>query len=422
MRAVLTLDDRDRSMLEGESGAAAALAMRLIVAVGEAVGAERLMDIEGAHIDGCLYHGPVGLAFAERLLEGEGRVRVPTTLNVSALDLLHPALVHLEEPTRAAARRLMAAYEALGCRPTWTCAPYQLPERPAFGQQIAWGESSAIVFANSVLGARTERYGDFTDIAAAITGRVPEAGLHTDRGRRAGIAFQLSGFRASALREDVLYPLLGHVVGRVADAPVVAIEGLPPDASEDQLKALGAAAASSGAVALCHVVGVTPEAPTLGAATGGALEREVPITPGHLRAAAAELSTLATGERIDAVSLGTPHLSLAGFERLTPLLAATRPAPGVTISISTGRDVLREVEGRGWLAAYERPGIQLVVDTCTYITPILAPGAAVVTDSAKWAWYAPANVGARVAFASLEDCLRSAEAGRVVRDRSWLDG
>ena len=144
--------------------------------------------------------------------------------------------------------------------------------------------------------------------------------------------------------------------------------------------------------------------------------------PADLREAAAQLTTVADGEPITAVSLGTPHLSIAGFERLTPLIAAVEPAPGVTIYVSTGRDVLREVEARGWLAAYRRPGIQLVVDTCTYVTPILPRAATAMTDSAKWAWYAPANVGARVAFASLEDCLRSAEEGRVVRDLAWLDG
>jgi predicted aconitase len=420
---VLQLDDRDRSMLAGEDGPAVALAMRLVVAIGEALGAQHLIDITRAHIDGCLYHGPVGLAFAERLVEGGGRARVPTTLNVSALDLLHPDLVRLDQPTREASRRLMTAYETLGCEATWTCAPYQLPQRPTFGEQIAWGESNAIVFANSVLGARTERYGDFTDIAAALTGRVPAVGLHTDEGRRATLLVSLDGVSDRALREDALYPLLGHVIGLHAGSDVPVIDGLPAGASEDQLKALGAAAASSGAVALVHVAGVTPEAPTVAEALGTrSPARSLRVTPADLRDAAEQLTTVADGERITAVSLGTPHLSLAGFERLTPLIAAVAPARGVSIYISTGRDVLREVEARGWLPAYERPLIQLVVDTCTYITRILPAGATVMTDSAKWAWYAPANVGARVAFASLEDCLRSAEEGRVVRDLAWLDG
>lgn len=411
-------------MLAGDLGPAVALAMRLITAVGEAAGATSLLDVTAAHIDGCLYHGPVGLAFAERLVAGGGRVRVPATLNVSALDLLHPDLVRLDTATRAAARRLMTAYEALGCEPTWTCAPYQLPSsRPALGQQIAWGESNAIVYANSVLGARTERYGDFTDIAAALTGRVPAVGLHTDAGRLATLLVRLEGFPAGALGHDLLYPLLGHVIGADAGTDIPVVEGLPPQASEDHLRALGAAAASSGAVALCHVAGVTPEAPTRDAALGARPPaRTMIVTPDRLRAAAAQLSTVADGTPLTAVSLGTPHLSLAGFARLTPLLAAVSPAPGVTIHVSTGRDVLREVETRGWLPVYERPGIQLVVDTCTYITPILPPGAVVMTDSAKWAWYAPANIGARAAIGSLEDCLRSAEEGRVVRDLGWLDG
>lgn len=123
------------------------------------------------------------------------------------------------------------------------------------------------------------------------------------------------------------------------------------------------------------------------------------------------------------MSIGTPHLSLAGFERLTPMLAATRIHPDVTFYVSTGRDVLLEVEERGWLPVYRAPGIRLVVDTCTYITPILAPDETLaMTDSAKWAWYAPGNLGVRAVFGTMEDCVRSAAAGRVISDFDWLDG
>ena len=181
---MIELTARDRQMLEGADGAGVALAMRLIVRLAEATKATSLIDITRAHIDGCLYHGVVGLEFAERLAAGGARVRVPTTLNVSSLDLLHPDLYRGPADTAEAARRQMDAYTEMGCRPTWTCAPYQLPDPPGFGEQIAWAESNAIVFANSVLGARTERYGDFIDIAAALTGRVPNAGYHTDAGRR----------------------------------------------------------------------------------------------------------------------------------------------------------------------------------------------------------------------------------------------
>ena len=170
------LTAEDRAMLEGDRGEAPAMAMRIIAAMADVSGAAHLLDVTSAHIDGCLYHGPAGLDFARRLANAGGRVAVPTTLNVSSLDLLHPDLVHLDEDTRENARALMETYVAMGCRSTWTCAPYQLPTRPSLGEHIAWAESNAIVFANSVLGARTDRYGDFIDICCAITGRAPAAG------------------------------------------------------------------------------------------------------------------------------------------------------------------------------------------------------------------------------------------------------
>ena len=270
------LTESDRSFLRGERGEAAALAMRIVVEMAGVSGAGRLIDVASAHVDGCLYHGIAGLEFAERLVAGGARVAVPTTLNVGALDLLHPDRYRGDPGMAVNARRQMDAYVAMGCRPTWTCAPYQLPERPAFGQHVAWAESNAIVFCNSVLGARTDRYGDFIDICAALTGRVPFAGLHRDEARRAGLVVTLEGISERLLASDALYPVLGHVLGREAGSEVAAIVGLPADTSEDRMKALGAAAASSGSVAMVHAVGITPEAATLQAATGGEEVRELP--------------------------------------------------------------------------------------------------------------------------------------------------
>lgn len=423
--SAVRLSGDERGLLAGEAGPAMQLAMRVVVGLATAERAERLIAVTSAHVDGCLYHGTVGLDFAERLAAGGGEVAVPTTLNVSSLDLLHPEIVALHEETRSRARRLMNAYVALGCRPTWTCAPYQLARRPAFGEHVAWAESNAIVFANSVLGARTARYGDFIDICAALTGRVPYAGLHVDAERRAALIVELAGVRSAAFDHDELYALVGHAVGLVAGTRVPAIVGLPPTTTEDQLRALGAAAASSGAVVLYHAVGVTPEASTLADCTAGRppADRRA-LRPADLRAAWQQLSTTSEERALSAVSLGTPHLSLAELERLAPLLEATAIHPGVTVYVATGRDVWQAATERGWRAAFEGPGIQPVADTCTYVTPILrvARGAAVMTNSAKWAWYAPANLGVDVAFGTLEDCLESAAAGRVVRRRpAWLD-
>lgn len=419
----LELSADDRAALEGSHGEAASLAMRIVVEMAGVMGADRLIDITSAHIDGCLYHGRAGLDFAERLVAGGGRVAVPSTLNVGYLDLLHPELYRGDVSTASDAKRQMDLYTQMGCRPTWTCAPYQLPERPAPGEHVAWAESNAIVFCNSVLGARTNRYGDFLDICAAITGRVPNAALHRDEDRLAKVVIRLDEVPDRLLGSDALFPILGHVVGKEVSSAVPAIVGLPVGTGEDRLKALGAAAASSGAVAMFHAVGITPEAPTLDAATGGAAVPEIRITLERLRAARDELST-AAGDELGAVSVGTPHASTSELERLVGLLGrGARVHEGVRFYVNTGRDVLNEAERRGWIGALDAAGVQVVTDTCTYISPILGEvRGAVMTDSAKWAWYAPGNIGVDVVIGSLEDCVLSAMTGRVVRDESiWAD-
>ena len=418
----LELDHRDRALLEGEGGEAARHAMRIVVALARANGAARLIDVTRAHIDGCLYHGQAGLDFARRLASEGGEVAIPTTLNVSSLDLLHPHLFRGDEELRRRSRELMDAYVKMGCRPTWTCAPYQLPARPAFGEQIAWAESNAIVFANSVLGARTNRYGDFVDICAAITGRVPDSGLHRDANRRAEVVFRLRNIPDRLLDEDVFYPVLGHHLGRATGSAVPAIVGLPPGQSEDRLKALGTAATSSGSVAMFHAVGSTPEAPTLGdALRGGEPRRVADITRDDIRRARDAL-TSSEGDVIEGVSLGTPHLSLAGFARLVDLLEGVEVHPDVEFYISTGRDILEQVRRKGWMERLTGAGAEIVVDTCTYITPILRTARVVMTDSAKWAYYAPGNIGVEVVFGSTRECVLSAVEGRVVRDPGLWGG
>jgi predicted aconitase len=420
----LSLDDSERALLAGARGEGPELAMRLVVRAAEVLGASRLIPIVGAHVDSCLYHGEATIDFVERLVRGGAGVAVPTTLNVGALDLLHPELWHGGEEAAARGRLLMDRYRQLGCRPTFTCAPYQLADRPRQGDQVAWGESNAIVFANSVLGARTERYGDFIDIAAAIVGRVPDAGLHRTAARRATLVLRLAADVPDALRDvDELYPVLGAVAGRRAGTAVAALVGLPAGQAEDRLKALGAAAASTGGVALLHVVGSTPEAPTLAAALqGGEPAATVEIGLGELRTMREALSTAAgasDGMPLVAVSIGTPHASLRELRRVGELLDGRRVAAGVECIVSTGRETLAAAEEEGLAAPLRAAGIELLVDTCSYIAPVLrAPAGPVMTDSAKWAYYAPGNIGAGVVLGSTADCVRSAIAGVVQRDAS----
>jgi predicted aconitase/predicted aconitase with swiveling domain len=415
--ASLRLSADEQAMLAGEGTRAEQVAMGLITRLASITGAPELLPIAGAHIDGCLYHGQASVDFSRMMAEADGQVRVPTTLNVGIIDLLHPELFRGDPAVAAAGREMMAHYRAMGCRQTWTCAPYQLTERPGLGTQVAWAESNAIVFCNSVLGARTERYGDFIDLAAAITGRVPNTGLHREEGRLGQVLVRVRGIAPADIGADLFFAALGHMVGRLVGTRIPVIDGVS-FAREDDLKALGAAAASAGAVAMFHMVGVTPEAPDLTTAFGGrAPERTIEIGPREMAAALAELSTPTT-QPLGAISVGTPHFSHDEFQRAHALLAGRRIASSVAFYISTGRDVLARVDAAGWGDDLRASGVTIVTDTCTYLTPILRerPGA-VMTNSAKWAWYAPGNLGYEVIFATLEDCVESAVRGERVSVR-----
>jgi len=414
----LTLTDEERGWAAGEDcPPALAMATRIVAETARILGAERLIPVTSAHIDGCLYHGDSGTEFAERLIEGGGRVRVPATLNVGALDLIHPGRVHADSHRYDMALRMMRAYERLGCRPTWTCAPYQAGNRPKLGEQVAWGESNAVAFANSVLGARTNRYGDFLDICAAISGRVPYAGLHLAENRRARVILDVSALSEPLKDTDAFYAVLGTLLGREVGSAVAAILGLPKGVAEDRLKALGAAAASTGAVGLFHVIGTTPEAPTLDAALGGhAPERTISVSAEMLRAARDSLSTT-TAERVDAIAVGSPHFSEAEFADLARLAAGRRFA--IPFYVCTGRGVVAALEKEGLLKPLEEAGVIVVADTCVVVTPILPEdGGVLMTNSGKFAHYTPGNTGWQVLYGSLADCVSTALTGRVARDEA----
>lgn len=400
----------ERAIAAGTDGSA--MAMRIVAEAARLMGATRLIPIASAHIDGALYHGDSGTLFAERLVEGGARVAVRATLNVGALDLTGCSTVRLAEPMRGMARRMMDAYRTLGCEPSWTCAPYQAGHRPAPGTDVAWGESNAVAFCNSVLGARTNRYGDFLDIACAISGRAPDYGLHRKENRVATVVFDVSGLSASFLGSEVAGPILGSLYGREIGDAVGVVAGWAPAPGEDTLKAFGAAAASSGAVGLFHVAGVTPEAPDVAAALGGPEPAgTIRVTPAMVRASRSRLTTAEGFDRIDAVAIGSPHLSLAEFDRLETLVAGRRLA--VPLYACTGRHVVVAL-GNARRGALEAAGVTVVADTCVVVTPILPAlqGGVLMTNSGKFAHYAPGNTGYAVIYGSLAECVESAVRGR----------
>jgi hypothetical protein len=428
----IDLTQLDQQMLAGGRGPACRLAMAILVRMAEVCQARELMDITQAHIDGCGLLSQSGLEFAETLAGQGGRVVVPTTLNMGPLDLQNWRAFGVDEDFAARATRQGKAYTDMGCIPTWSCAPYQGYLTPRFGQQIAWGESNAIVYANSVLGARTNRYGDYIDICAALTGRVPRCGLHLTENRRGQVLVRLAGFDESILRNELFYPVLGHLIGPLVGEEIPVIEGFPAWASSDDLKAFGAAAASAGAVALFHAVGVTPEAPTAEAAfQHRPPERTIDLRRADWQRALADLSSAGEGEPLDLVVLGCPHFSYAEFATLVECIRAERGAaagpagagprahPNVEFVVVTCQQSNALLQRAGWLDELAAFGARITLDTCVFHTPMVRPHTKVImTNSGKCAYYAPGELGVRVAFGSLADCVRSALAGRVCRRAS----
>lgn len=415
------LDDHCRTLLDGAGGQAMQLAMRLVVKAAGIMGAEQLVPISFAHIDACFYTGRAHVDFVRFLLDHGARLAVTTWTNNGVVSLADPQLrPEADDPDFVCgAREVMQLYARLGCRPTWTCAPYLLPGGPKRGDHIAVGESNAVAYYNSAVGARTNKYGDYLDVACALTGRAPLAGLHTDGGRKADVRFSCEALPEDWRREDIFAHLLGHHAGRIAGRRIPVVTGLAPDTTPDALKAISSAAAASGGVELWHGVGVTPEAPELAAVYGGGEDHAV--TADHLAAAHRALSTARDGP-LDAVALGTPHFSLTEFGEVVRLLDERRVKPGLRVLISTSRGVREMAAAKGWIAVLEHAGVVIPVDVCTYYSPkIRGLKGRVMTNAAKWAYYAPGMLGVEVAFGSLRECVESAVRGEVWRDpRLWV--
>lgn len=412
MALVLTADER--AIINGQNGEGAAMALRIVARTAELMGAARLIPIASAHIDGALYHGDSGTFFAEKLVAGQAKVSVRATLNVGSLDLTGCSGNRLDPHEATMAKRIMQAYIKLGCEPSWTCAPYQAGHRPLTGTDVAWGESNAVVFCNSVLGARTNRYGDYLDIACAIAGRAPDYGLHRSENRRATVLFDISALDSAYLSQAVAWPVLGNLYGRLIGDSIGVVTGSDLSfLSEDDLKAFGAAAASSGAVGLFHMAGRTPEAPDSTTALHGFAPLEtIFVTPQMVSEARKGLSTV-VADQIDAVAIGSPHLLLAEFDQLETAIADRHL--NVPLYACTGRHILRELDKTNRRQKLEQAGVIVVADTCVVVTPILPEkaGAVLMTNSGKFAHYAPGNTGYGVVYGSLAECVESAVSGRV---------
>jgi predicted aconitase len=415
----MDLTDEEKSILDGQQGEAARVALSVLVDLGDLFGAEELMPVSQVHIDATLYMVDAGLEFGEKMVDWGGKVAVPTSLNPSAIDLQRWEALRVPPEILSKHKRLEAAYLNLRATPTWTCAPYQHGIVPRFGEQIAWGESNAIAFANSIIGARTNRYADLMDICAAIIGKVPKFGLHLPENRKADMLIELRDFDGSMFADDSIYPLIGYLFGEMAGDRIAALTGIPQHVKIDSLKGFCAAAASSGAVGLCHLVGITPEAHTLEMCLGGRKPQQVfGITPAEVRTAEERLRT-AENNAVDLVVTGCPHYSTAEFIRLANLLHNKKVHDSVVFWVFTNRTVYAWIKNNGMLSELVDRGVMVFTDGC----PLQYPRErwqfkAAMSDSAKFANYCFSQCGLGAVYASVEDCVETAVCGKICRKES----
>jgi predicted aconitase/predicted aconitase with swiveling domain len=420
--ALIELTEQDRTLLDGHHGKAAQVAMQIVLRMAQLQGARSLVDVTQAHIDGCIYTGPASLRFAEQLVQWGANVRVPTTLNSISVDQRRWRELGIDPALGEPASALGDAYMAMGAQLSFTCAPYLLDSAPKAGEQIVWAESNAVVYANSVLGARTLKYPDYLDICIALTGRAPLIGCHLDAQRKAGLKIELP---ALGELDDAFYPLLGYHIGALAGSRIPLVLGLEQrKPSLDDLKAFGAAFATTSAAPLFHIAGVTPEALD----PAQVLESNMPLPVEKIRLKDLLLSwrelNSARDNRVDVVSLGNPHFSLSEFAHLARLCRGRHKHPDVVLAITCGRAVLEQAREAGHIAVIEAFGATLVTDTCWCmlgepVIPLAAKN--LMTNSGKYAHYAPGLVGRKVHFANLAECVDAAcNATASGRLPAWL--
>ena len=402
----------EREMLRGRDGEAVQLAMEILTRVGDSFGAEDLVDVASAHIVLAMYKSifDAGVDVCEKFAAMGAKFKIPTTLDPCGMDTEKPGYFKTPPEYEDKQRRVMEAYRKMGAIPVWTCTPYFTGSLPRFGEHVGWTESSAVAFINSALGARSNRETAVIDICIGLTGKTPRYGLHLDENRRATALVRLDiGGRELARWE---YPVLGYFLGKTLGSEIGVVEGMAGAPDNDALKSLFAGAAASGPLALLHIAGVTPEAPTVAAAFGpGKPSRTIVVDQAVMDATRAEMSTV-TGGKIDLVAVGCPHYSIAEIERVARLLNGRNVADGMQFWIYANKPTVEMAERMGLRQQLEKQGVTMTVETCMLISPIETWGfKTLMTDSAKCSYYAPMQCHADVVFGSIEDCVERAVVG-----------
>ncbi|HUT39199.1 MAG TPA: aconitase X catalytic domain-containing protein [Methanoregula sp.] len=380
------LDPDDEKILDGEQGETRQKMLELLVALGKVFGAERLVRIRSAQVSGASYKtiGEYGLAWLSSL---DARAVVPSVLNPIGMPRERWQEMDVEPAFAERQQAVITAYERLGVNLECTCTPYYLRET-SFGDHLAWSESSAVSYANSVIGARTNREGGPGALAAALIGKTPCYGLHLEKNRNPQVIIEVKPDEKNW--SIARYGALGYHAGKMVGNKIPYFRNITPN--PDQLKALGAAMAATGAVALYHVEDVTPEAKK-NRFNLSALE-VIGIEP-------AEIDMLFTGIPVDAVAVGCPHCSPAELVDIARLLkgkSVTKP-----FYIFAAQGVIGN--NQKTVNAIEKSGARVFADTCMVVSPVMERYSAIMVNSGKALAYVPDMCGAVARIGTIEDCV-----------------
>jgi hypothetical protein len=397
----MQLTAEERAMLEGDQGLATRKAMEILVALGTIYEAGRLIPIRSVQIAGVSYDnlGEAGLHFLAEMAQGGGKARVLTTLNPAGMDIENREALGIDPEFASNQERVLEAFARMGVVTTCSCTPYLIGNLPHYGEHVAWSESSAVCFANSVLGARTNREGGPSALAASLTGRTPDYDYHREENRRPAVTVEVE----APLEGTDDFGLLGMVVGRRLEGrgerPVPYVRGVE-SASLEQLKSLCASIATYGGTALFHMEHVTPEA---GRVTPPA--ERMRVTGSDLEQARRSV-TGADPEEIDFVSLGCPHLSIHEIARIAELLEGKQVTK--EFWITTARPTKQMADRMGYTDIIEASGAKFAADTCCVVAPIRGRFQVVATDSAKACYYSYAKHGMRTVIKDFDEVVEEA--------------
>jgi phosphomecalonate degydratase large subunit len=395
----MQLTNEEQEMLAGGQGRATQKAMQILVALGKIYEAERMIPITSVQVAGVSYDnlGDAGLQFLDELADGGGRVRVPTTLNPAGMDIDNWQSLGIPADFANKQCEVLEAFSHMVVTATCTCTPYLVGNLPTLGEHLAWSESSAVCYANSVLGACTNREGGPSALAAALTGRTPLYGLHLAEQRTPKVTFKLE----ARLHGTSDFGAFGKVIGeKIAASKFIPYITNVPTATLEELKSLCASLATYGGAALFHMAGISPEADYFHAP-----DELITISEADIAAAIQSLNNAEEAE-VDFVSLGCPHLSLPEIAHLAAMLDGQQVRK--EFWITTARQTKIMADRLGYTHIIEAAGAKFAADTCCVVAPIQGRFTSLATDSAKACYYASTKNKFRTKMLPFDDVVRLA--------------